>query len=67
MHLFRVPTRIGEGILTLKLALLIAAAFCGLALVAIDFSWVDVDGNQHLPGWLGLSLFAGWASFAVRR
>lgn len=53
--------------MTLRLFLLIIAAFCGLVLAAIDFSWVDVAGNQHLPGWLGLSLLAGWASFAVKQ
>lgn len=42
--------------MTLKLALLIAALLFALILVFIDFEWVTVDGNTHLPGWLGLSL-----------
>lgn len=42
--------------MTLRLALLIAAIFCALVMTAIDLSWIDVEGDTHLPAWLGLSL-----------
>jgi hypothetical protein len=44
--------------MTLKLALLVLALGFALVLAAIDFRVWDVDGNQHLPGLLGLSLAA---------
>ena len=44
--------------MNLKLALLIAALVFALIFVAVDMTWIEIDGNQHLPTWLGLSLMA---------
>jgi len=52
---------------TIKLALLIAALIFALALVAIDFRWIEPDGDTHLPAWLGLSLACFYGHLLVRR
>lgn len=53
--------------MTFRQALIVAAVFCAVAVVAIDLSWVDVDGNQHLPAWVGLSLATFFGSHLVNR
>lgn len=43
--------------MTLRSWLLLAAVFCALALASIDLGWpFDIEGDRHLPAWLGLSL-----------
>lgn len=44
--------------MNLKLALLIAALIFAGVLILLDLGWIDVEGNAHLPTWLGLSLAA---------
>lgn len=44
--------------MNLKLALLIAALIFAGILVLLNIGWIDVEGDQRLPTWLGLSLMA---------
>lgn len=48
--------------------LLVVALIFALALASLDAGWPwDVDGDRHLPTWLGLSLGAYFASLLVDR
>jgi hypothetical protein len=47
--------------------LLVAALIFALALASLDIGWPwDVDGNRHLPTWLGLSFACFVGSHLVR-
>ena len=52
--------------MTLRLTLLLLALGFALVLAAIDFRVWEPDGNQHLPGLLGLSLASYFGSLLVR-
>lgn len=45
---------------------LLVALVCASALVVLDLNWFGVDGDRHLPTWLGLSLAAYYVSLLVR-
>lgn len=50
----------------MRLALIVIALIWALAVVALDFGFIDVNGDPNLAGWIAASLAAFYASHLTK-